>query len=164
MLRWSPLGFPVLAIKIIFLLTINTANALNTWLRSDRRSSGHGKKGIQSPNGFEELGHKSAHAVSNSKHFHSRGGFPDDFMKTSLKPITTLENRSGAWACAALAILALALFLVGTAVPAAAQAGGAIEGTVSDTNGATIPDATVTATNVSTGVSTSRTTPVLDTP
>jgi len=79
-------------------------------------------------------------------------------MKKLLKPITTLENRSGAWACAALAMLALALCLVGTAVPAAAQAGGAIEGTVTDTNGAVIPYATVTATDVSTGVSTTRAT------
>jgi hypothetical protein len=78
-------------------------------------------------------------------------------MKTLLKPITTLENRSGAWACVAIAMLALALCLVVTAMPAAAQTAGegSLEGTVLDTTGAVIPHATVTITNNATGVKTS---------
>jgi len=55
-------------------------------------------------------------------------------------------------------VLGLIICLGWATLPAAAQAGGAIEGTVTDSVGAVIPNATVTATNVSTGVSTSRTT------
>ena len=79
-------------------------------------------------------------------------------MKTLLRPITTLENRSGAWARIALAMFAMALFLTGTAMPAAAQTAGeaAITGTVTDSSGAVVSNAKVTATNVDTGVSTSR--------
>jgi hypothetical protein len=78
-------------------------------------------------------------------------------MKTLLKPITTLENRSATWACVALAMFALALCLVGTAMPAAAQTAGegSIEGTVTDTTGAVIPHAAVTITNNATGIKTS---------
>src|SRR5208283_1787943 len=77
-------------------------------------------------------------------------------MKTLLKSITTLENRSGAWAFVALAMLALALCLAVTAMPAAAQTAGegSLEGTVLDTTGAVIPHATVTITNNATGVKT----------
>ncbi len=79
-------------------------------------------------------------------------------MKTLLKTITTLENRSGAWAYVALATFALALCLVWTATPVAAQTAGegSIQGTVTDATGAVIPTATVTATNVATGVSTAQ--------
>jgi len=66
--------------------------------------------------------------------------------------------RSAGWASATTLLLGLMICLGWAALPAAAQAGGAIEGTVTDSAGAVIPNATVTATNVSTGVSTSRTT------
>ena len=68
------------------------------------------------------------------------------------------RKRSGSWASAVTILLGIFLCLGWATQQTAAQAGGAIEGTVTDTNGAVIPDATVTATNVSTGVSTSRTT------
>ena len=77
-------------------------------------------------------------------------------MKTLLKTITTLENRSGAWACVALATFALALCLVWTATPIAAQTAGegSLEGTVMDNTGAVIPHAAVTITNDATGIKT----------
>src|SRR5580704_9538277 len=77
-------------------------------------------------------------------------------MKTSLKPITTLENRSGAWACVAIAMLAMALCLFVSAKPAAAQTAGegSLEGTVVDTTGAVVPHASVTITNNATGIKT----------
>ena len=77
-------------------------------------------------------------------------------MKTLLKSITTLENRSGAWACVALATFALALCLVWTAMPAAAQTAGegSLEGTVMDSTGAVVPHASVTITNNATGIKT----------
>ena len=77
-------------------------------------------------------------------------------MKTLLNSITTLENRSGAWVCVAIAMLALALCLV-TSMPVAAQTAGegSLEGTVLDTTGAVIPHANVTITNNATGIKTS---------
>ena len=77
-------------------------------------------------------------------------------MKTLLKTITTLENRNGAWACVALATFALALCLVCTAMPVAAQTAGegSLEGTVMDTTGAVVPHASVTLTNDATGIKT----------
>jgi hypothetical protein len=77
-------------------------------------------------------------------------------MKTILKSITTLEICSGALACVALAMLALALCLVVTATPAAAQTAGegSLEGTVMDTTGAVVPHASVTITNTATGIKT----------
>jgi len=70
-----------------------------------------------------------------------------------------IENRTGSWACAVLAMIALVLCLVCTAMPAAAQTAGeaAITGTVHDSTGAAVPNATVTAINIDTGVRTSRT-------
>lgn len=66
-----------------------------------------------------------------------------------------LANRAG---FAAL-ILALAVFLGWTCLPAAAQTAGegALQGTVADPSGAVVPNATVTATNVATNISTVRT-------
>jgi len=55
-------------------------------------------------------------------------------------------------------LLGLALCLGWVAPRAAAQAGGAIEGTVTDSSSAVVANASVTATNVNTGISTSRTT------
>jgi hypothetical protein len=57
-------------------------------------------------------------------------------------------------------IFSLALLLIWIAPPAAAQTAGEgiIQGTVSDPSGAVVPNATVTATDVATGVTTSRTT------
>ena len=77
-------------------------------------------------------------------------------MKTLLKSITTLENRSAAWACVALAIFALALCFVSTATPAAAQTAGegSLEGTVLDSTGAVVPHANITITNNATGIKT----------
>lgn len=79
-------------------------------------------------------------------------------MKTLLRTITALERECGIWVPAITAIMALALCLTLTAPPAAAQTAGeaAITGTVSDTTGAIESNATVTATNVATGVSTKR--------
>ncbi len=77
-------------------------------------------------------------------------------MKTLLKSITTLENCSGAWACVALAILALVLCCALTTMPAAAQTAGegSLEGTVMDSTGAVVPHAAVTITNNATGIKT----------
>ena len=57
-----------------------------------------------------------------------------------------------------LSLLPLLLFCLGLAPTAHAQTGGegGIQGTVSDSTGAAIPNAIVTATNVDTGVSTKR--------
>ncbi|MGB8031310.1 MAG: TonB-dependent receptor [Terracidiphilus sp.] len=76
-------------------------------------------------------------------------------MKTDQKPITTHKECSGNWANLALALFASALCLLWTAIPATAQTAGegSIEGTVVDTTGAVIPRATITITDVATGVS-----------
>jgi hypothetical protein len=81
-------------------------------------------------------------------------------MKTFIRPINKIENRTGSWVRAALTMLALALCLAFTVMPAVAQNAGdaSIEGTVLDKTGAIIPDATVTAINIDTGVSTERAT------
>ncbi|MGA3162474.1 MAG: TonB-dependent receptor [Terracidiphilus sp.] len=68
------------------------------------------------------------------------------------------RGRGGSWAGAAAILLGLIICLGWATLPAAAQAGGAIEGTVTDSTGAVISNASVTATNVNTGISTSRTT------
>ena len=68
------------------------------------------------------------------------------------------RQRSAGWASVATVLLGLAICLGWAAVQAAAQTGGdgAIEGTVTDATGAMVPGANVTATNVGTGVATSR--------
>ncbi len=69
--------------------------------------------------------------------------------------------RNGARRCAVLTVLfALALCLLWTARLAAAQSAGAgtIQGTIADTTGAVLADATVSATNTATGIVTRRTT------
>ncbi len=80
-------------------------------------------------------------------------------MNTLLKPVTMLENHNGTRACIAMTMLALVFCLVCTTMPAAAQTAGeaAITGTVQDSTGAAVPDATITAINTATGVQTSRT-------
>ena len=76
-------------------------------------------------------------------------------MKTLQESIATDKGCSGNFAKAALVLFALALCLVWTAIPATAQTAGegSIEGTVVDTTGSVIPRATITITNVATGVS-----------
>ncbi|MFZ1940058.1 MAG: carboxypeptidase regulatory-like domain-containing protein [Terracidiphilus sp.] len=66
----------------------------------------------------------------------------------------SLERRKGIQVSALMAVLALAFSLVLLALPAAAQTAGegSIEGTVTDSTGAVVPHATVTVTNVATGV------------
>jgi len=68
------------------------------------------------------------------------------------------RRRGGMWASAATILLGLGVCLGWAALQAAAQTGGdgAIEGTVTDATGAVVPDATVTATNVGTNISTTR--------
>jgi hypothetical protein len=77
-------------------------------------------------------------------------------MKTLLRTISALEKQCGIWAGAMM--VALVLCLTWMAVPASAQTAGeaAITGTVTDSTGAIEADATVTATNVATGVSSTR--------
>src|SRR5208282_1150863 len=86
------------------------------------------------------------------------GGRMEKRQRLAVDTSNLRRKRSGSWAGAATILLGIFLCLGWAAQQSAAQAGGAIEGTVTDANGAAIPDATVTATNVSTGVSTSRTT------
>jgi hypothetical protein len=85
-----------------------------------------------------------------------QGGYPSGRMMTFTHINETRRMRSGCWVSAATILLGLMICLGWAALPAAAQAGGAIEGTVTDSAGAVIPNATVTATNNNTGVSTSR--------
>jgi hypothetical protein len=79
-------------------------------------------------------------------------------MSTITDLIKTRHMHRGLRTNVVTLLLGLAICLGWAAPRAAAQAGGAIEGTVTDSLGAVVPNATVTATNVSTGVSTSRTT------
>ncbi|HTH43242.1 MAG TPA: carboxypeptidase-like regulatory domain-containing protein, partial [Terracidiphilus sp.] len=60
---------------------------------------------------------------------------------------------------AASLILVVALCLILPVIPAAAQSAGqgSLQGTVTDSSGAVIPNATVIATNVATSISTTRT-------
>ncbi len=75
-------------------------------------------------------------------------------MKTNMRKSGSLERRKGIQVSALMAVLALAFSLVLLALPAAAQTAGegSIEGTVTDSTGAVVPHATVTVTNVATGV------------
>ena len=68
------------------------------------------------------------------------------------------RKHSGSWVSTVAILLGLMICLGWAATQAAAQAGGAIEGTVTDTTGAVINTATITAVNVNTGISTRRTT------
>ena len=70
------------------------------------------------------------------------------------------ENKCKDKSIAASLILVLALCLMLLAIPAAAQSAGqgSLQGTVTDSSGAVIPNATVIATNVATSISTTRTT------
>ena len=69
-----------------------------------------------------------------------------------------MKNRRVVLTSVVLALFALVLCLAGAARPAAAQTAGeaAITGTVTDSTGAVVANASVTATNVATGVSTVR--------
>ena len=68
------------------------------------------------------------------------------------------RKRSGSWASAATILLGLAICLGWEAVQAAAQTGGqgALEGTITDSTGAVVPNATVTAMDEASGVATTR--------
>ena len=71
----------------------------------------------------------------------------------------TLKNANcRGWVSTATLLLGLTISLLWPAMPAAAQTAGegSIQGTVTDATGAVIPHATVTATNVATGVSTTQ--------
>ena len=92
--------------------------------------------------------------MSSNARPHFQGGYPSGRMTT----IKMRNARCVSWASATTLLLGLLIFLGWSALPAAAQAGGAVEGTVTDSVGSVVPNATVTATNVNTGVSTSRTT------
>ncbi|HEX4758851.1 MAG TPA: carboxypeptidase-like regulatory domain-containing protein [Terracidiphilus sp.] len=77
-------------------------------------------------------------------------------MTTSRKQTRTHKTGSVIWATMTFVFLIMAICLIGTDRPLAAQAAGAgsIVGTVTDSSGAAVPNATVTATNTATGVST----------
>ena len=79
-------------------------------------------------------------------------------MTKSRNPINMPQNRTGNWTIAASVVLALAICLGWAATQAAAQTAGegSIVGTVKDSTGAVIPNATVTATNDATGIATTR--------
>jgi Carboxypeptidase regulatory-like domain/TonB dependent receptor-like, beta-barrel len=81
-----------------------------------------------------------------------------DTMTTFRNQFQIRDRRNGGWAITALVILTLALCLTCTSTPAAAQTAGegSLQGTVSDSSGAVIPNATVTATNNATSVATVR--------
>ena len=66
----------------------------------------------------------------------------------------SIQRRIGSWAIAVSVMLALAICLVSAAKPAAAQTAGegSIVGTVTDSTGAVIPNAAVTATNTATNI------------
>lgn len=77
-------------------------------------------------------------------------------MKTFQRSIATEKVWNENWTRVALWFLALALCMVWTAIPCAAQTGGtgSIEGTVTDPTGAVVAGAMVTATNTLSGVQT----------
>jgi hypothetical protein len=79
-------------------------------------------------------------------------------MRTFADRIDAPFKRNESWMCAALFLLALAVCLGWSALPAIAQTGGegAITGTVTDSTGAVVAGASVTATNVDTAQTTTR--------
>ncbi|MDR3430478.1 MAG: carboxypeptidase-like regulatory domain-containing protein, partial [Rouxiella aceris] len=78
-------------------------------------------------------------------------------MTTSSRTVGLLQRRTGLsiWF---VSVIALAICLVWAASPTAAQTAGegSLQGTVTDSSGAVIPNAAVTATNVATGIATTR--------
>ena len=76
------------------------------------------------------------------------------------RSVQTLKEAQKGSGIAAVFALALALCITWSALPAAAQAAGSgsLQGTVTDSTGAVIPNATVTITNVATGISTAQNT------
>lgn len=79
----------------------------------------------------------------------------------SVAPVTTTEMPVGLFRCAALGFLALLVIaLMISPIGASAQLAGTgtIQGTVTDSSGAVIPDATVAAQNLATNTMTVRTT------
>jgi Carboxypeptidase regulatory-like domain len=91
----------------------------------------------------------------------SRGASPrrTTHRRRSRGPVVAAPLRRGAFLARLIAVIAL-MSVALPARPAAAQIGGSgsIQGTVLDPSGAALPGATVTATNVATGVETTRAT------
>jgi len=77
-------------------------------------------------------------------------------MTKSCNPINKAQNRTRSWTIVASVVFALAICLIWAAMPAGAQTvgEGSIVGTVTDSTGAVIPNATVTVTNTATNVAT----------
>ncbi len=82
-----------------------------------------------------------------------------DKIKKSLRSIQVQSGIGMRRHFAASLVFALALCLMWSALPAGAQSAGegSLQGTVTDPSGAVIPNATVSATNVATNISTTRT-------
>src|SRR5450631_1665068 len=75
-------------------------------------------------------------------------------MENSRIAINSLARRKGNWTNIAKAVITITICLLWAAMPAAAQLAGqgSLQGTVTDSTGAVIPNATVTVTNIATNI------------
>jgi Carboxypeptidase regulatory-like domain len=75
-------------------------------------------------------------------------------MENSRIAINSLARRKGNWTNIAKAVITITICLMWAAMPAAAQLAGqgSLQGTVTDSTGAVIPNATVTVTNIATNI------------